>query len=134
MKNAVFWDVTPCGSCKNRHLFLRSVLRLLVAANVVPGLPILVAVMMEAIRYSEASALSRATRRNFQKTPFFISLIDRIANGAIRVKVGNGDRRMTGSGRTANDVQMDDCRHARRVCRLELRRRRARQTSPHMEG
>jgi hypothetical protein len=20
MKNAVFWDVTPCGSCKNRHL------------------------------------------------------------------------------------------------------------------
>jgi hypothetical protein len=19
MKNAVFWDVTPCGSCKNRH-------------------------------------------------------------------------------------------------------------------
>jgi hypothetical protein len=19
-KNAVFWDVTPCGSCKNRHL------------------------------------------------------------------------------------------------------------------
>jgi hypothetical protein len=20
MKNAVFWDVTPCGSCKNRRL------------------------------------------------------------------------------------------------------------------
>jgi hypothetical protein len=20
MKNAVFWDVTTCGSCKNRHL------------------------------------------------------------------------------------------------------------------
>jgi hypothetical protein len=19
MKNAIFWDVTPCGSCKNRH-------------------------------------------------------------------------------------------------------------------
>jgi hypothetical protein len=19
MKNGVFWDVTPCGSCKNRH-------------------------------------------------------------------------------------------------------------------
>jgi hypothetical protein len=19
LKNAVFWDVTPCGSCKNRH-------------------------------------------------------------------------------------------------------------------
>jgi hypothetical protein len=22
MKNGVFWDVTPCGSCKNRHLNL----------------------------------------------------------------------------------------------------------------
>jgi hypothetical protein len=24
MKNAVFWDVTPCGSCKNRVLVERS--------------------------------------------------------------------------------------------------------------
>jgi hypothetical protein len=24
MKNAVFWDVTPCGSCKNRRLDERS--------------------------------------------------------------------------------------------------------------
>jgi hypothetical protein len=32
MKNGVFWDVTPCGSCKNR----RSVCRLLVTASVVP--------------------------------------------------------------------------------------------------
>jgi hypothetical protein len=23
MKNGVFWDVTPCGSCKNRHCVLR---------------------------------------------------------------------------------------------------------------
>jgi hypothetical protein len=58
MKNGVFWDVTPFGSCKNRrfggtwrllhhgdknHLaFLRSVRRLLVAACVVPSSPILV--------------------------------------------------------------------------------------------
>jgi hypothetical protein len=35
MKNAVFWDVTPCGSY-----------------------------MMEALRSSETSAVTRATRRN----------------------------------------------------------------------
>jgi hypothetical protein len=80
MKNAVFWDVTPCDSCKNRRfggtyflhqqglkigelgttlavtsnrrthafVFLRSVRRLLVTANVVPSSPILVTLMMEA--------------------------------------------------------------------------------------
>jgi hypothetical protein len=54
MKNAVFLDVTQCGSCKNRrfvgknlrfhsHLvFLRSVRQLLVTANDVPSSPILV--------------------------------------------------------------------------------------------
>jgi hypothetical protein len=38
MKNGVFWDVTPCGSCKNQYLlFLRGVRRLLVTASVVPS-------------------------------------------------------------------------------------------------
>jgi hypothetical protein len=53
MKIGVFWDVTPCGTCKNRRfggtsrlvhqadIFLRSVCRLLVAACVVPISPIL---------------------------------------------------------------------------------------------
>jgi hypothetical protein len=66
MKNAVIWDVTPCGSCKNRHfggkyrlhhgdknsisVFLPSVLRLQVTANVVHGTPILVTPMMQTIR------------------------------------------------------------------------------------
>jgi hypothetical protein len=51
MNNGVFWDVTPCGPCKNRRfgrlrasfmrvrnteVFLRSVRRLLVTASVVP--------------------------------------------------------------------------------------------------
>jgi hypothetical protein len=53
MKNAVLWDVTPCG-----------VLRLLVSANVVPTSPILVTLMMEAICSSESSVLTRATRRH----------------------------------------------------------------------
>jgi hypothetical protein len=91
MKNAVFWDVTPCDSCKSRRfggtyrfhhqgdknrrsrnvssnsvsriVFLRSVLRLLVTANV-PSSPILVTPMMEATRSSETSVLTRATRLN----------------------------------------------------------------------
>jgi hypothetical protein len=72
MKNGVFWDVTPCGSCKNRrfggtsrlhHHFLRSVLRLLVTANVVPSSPILVTLMMEALSSSKTYVLTSATLR-----------------------------------------------------------------------
>jgi hypothetical protein len=44
-------------------LFHRSVLRLLVTANV-PSSPILVTLMMVAILSSETSVLTRATRRN----------------------------------------------------------------------
>jgi hypothetical protein len=62
LKIAVFWDVPPCGSCKNR-LFLRSVRLLLVTADV-PSSQILVTLMMEALRSSERSVLTRATRRN----------------------------------------------------------------------
>jgi hypothetical protein len=61
LKNAVFWGVTPCGSWKNHIVFLRSLRRLLVTANV-PSSMILVALMMEAIRSSETSVLTRATR------------------------------------------------------------------------
>jgi hypothetical protein len=74
VKNSVFWDVTPCGSCKNRvseelspsfiRVFLRSVRRLLVTASVVPSSPILVTLMEEALSSSETSFLTRATRRN----------------------------------------------------------------------
>jgi hypothetical protein len=35
MKNGVFCDITPCGSCTNL-IFLRSLRRLLVTASVVP--------------------------------------------------------------------------------------------------
>jgi hypothetical protein len=37
---------------------------LLVAVNVAPGSPVLVTLMMEAIRSSENSVITRATRRN----------------------------------------------------------------------
>jgi hypothetical protein len=42
----------------------RCVLRLPVTANIVPSSPILVTLMMDALRSSETSVLTRATRRN----------------------------------------------------------------------
>jgi hypothetical protein len=69
MKNAILWDVTPCGSCKNRHFGgtyrLRhqdEITKLLVTANVL-GSPILFTLVMEAIVSSETSVLTKATRR-----------------------------------------------------------------------
>jgi hypothetical protein len=47
----------------NRRMFLRSVRRLLVTANV-PSSPILVTLMMDALSSSETSVLIRDTRRN----------------------------------------------------------------------
>jgi hypothetical protein len=44
--------------------FLRSVRRLLVTANVVPGSRILITLITEALCSSETSVLTRATRRN----------------------------------------------------------------------
>jgi hypothetical protein len=94
VKNGVFWDISPCGSCKNRRFeelsasFIKvtgideleaavavtgnrrtlrrntSVRRLLVTASVVPSSPIPVTLMKEVLSSSETSALTRATRRN----------------------------------------------------------------------
>jgi hypothetical protein len=88
MKSAVSWDVAPLGSSENRRfgatyclqyegeqnqqtrnndrgnmVFLRSTRRLLVTANV-PISPILVTLMMEALRSSETPVLTKAIRRN----------------------------------------------------------------------
>jgi hypothetical protein len=45
-------------------VLLLSLCRLLVTANVVPRLPILVILMLEALYSSKTSALARATQRN----------------------------------------------------------------------
>jgi hypothetical protein len=48
-------------------LFLHSVHRLLVMANIIPGSPILVTLMMGALRSSETSVLTRATCCNIPR-------------------------------------------------------------------
>jgi hypothetical protein len=55
MENAVFWDIKT---------WEESLRRLLVTANVVPSSSILVILMMEALRSTETSVLTRATLRN----------------------------------------------------------------------
>jgi hypothetical protein len=49
------------------YVFLRSVRRLIVTANLVPSSLILVTLMMEVLRSSETSVLTRARRRNMQE-------------------------------------------------------------------
>jgi hypothetical protein len=78
MKNAVFWDDTPCGSCKNRHFIgtfasIISLTRigelgmLAVTSNrstlhsIVPSSPVFVALMIEAIHSTKMPILTRAT-------------------------------------------------------------------------
>jgi hypothetical protein len=90
MKNSVFWDVVPCGCSKNRRfagtlrfyhqsdkssiVFLRSVRRLLVTANAVPSSPILVTLLMEALRSCETSLITRVTRRNIPEDDLLRSI------------------------------------------------------------
>jgi hypothetical protein len=54
MKNAVFWML----------VFLRSMCRLLVTADFVSSSPILVTLMMKALRSSKMLVLTRATQSN----------------------------------------------------------------------
>jgi hypothetical protein len=64
MKNAVFWDVTPCCSCKNRHFRETYRLQLLVTVSAVPSSLILFTLLIEAILSYETSVLTRATRHH----------------------------------------------------------------------
>jgi hypothetical protein len=75
MKNGVFWDVTPCGSCKNQHLgetwhlhqSIPSQRASVASYGYLPSSPILVTLMMKALSSSEMSVITRATRRNIQE-------------------------------------------------------------------
>jgi effector-binding domain-containing protein len=75
MKNDVFWDVTQCGSYQNKlsEVLSASIIRVtrisqlgtVVTSNrCTLRRPILVTLMMEALRSSDTSVFTRATRRN----------------------------------------------------------------------
>jgi hypothetical protein len=53
-------------------VFLRSVHRLLFTVNVVPSSPILVTLIMEVLCSSDASILTRATRRKIPENGIFL--------------------------------------------------------------
>jgi hypothetical protein len=62
-------DITPRTDVSEKRsasiiVFLRTVRQLIVTAEVVPSSPILVNLMMRELRSSEASVLTRVTRRN----------------------------------------------------------------------
>jgi hypothetical protein len=60
--SASFIRVTRIDELETTLVFLRSVCRVLVTANVVPSSPILVTLMKETLSSSETSVLVRATR------------------------------------------------------------------------
>jgi hypothetical protein len=62
-RSASFIRVTRIGEL-GTTLTVTSVCLLLVTASIVPSSPILVTLMKEALRFSETSVLTRATRRN----------------------------------------------------------------------
>jgi hypothetical protein len=86
VKNDVFWDVTPCGSCKNRRfertyplhnrvkrISVLETTSAVTSINVVFSSLTIFTLMMEAILSSETSALTRATRRHIPEDGIFHS-------------------------------------------------------------
>jgi hypothetical protein len=64
------------------------VIRLLVTANVVPSSPILVTLMMEEIRSSETSVLTKATRRHIPDDSILLKLATFMSTVRVSILVG----------------------------------------------
>jgi hypothetical protein len=76
-EEAVFLELMPCCSCKNRRFEGTYHLRrqLVVTANVVPSSLIIFTLMMEAIRSSEKSTLTRAIWRHIPEDGILLTFI-----------------------------------------------------------
>jgi hypothetical protein len=70
--NAFFWDVTPCGSCRNRR-FGETAPPSSQRASVASCTPILLILMVIELRPSETSVLTRSTRHNIPGEGIFHS-------------------------------------------------------------
>jgi hypothetical protein len=88
MKNAVIWGVKPCGSCKNRCFGRTYRLHHHIGRNQIYNVAlnslILSALMMEVMRSSESSGLTRVRRRHISENGILQS------HNRINVKSYNG--------------------------------------------
>jgi hypothetical protein len=78
MKNVVFWDITTCGSCKNRRL--GGIFRLHHQGEKI--LLILFTLMMKALGFSETFVVSKATRCHIAEYGNLQSCIFHINSGS----------------------------------------------------
>jgi hypothetical protein len=98
MKNAVFWDVTLYGSCKNRrfggtyYLDNQSEKKLLVTANVVASSLILFPLMIEATSSSKRWILQEPHVVTFQKTTIPILHIPVCEDILKKIQLESGSR------------------------------------------
>jgi hypothetical protein len=96
MKNAVFWDITPCGSCKDRHFEER--IASIIKVTKIGELGTTLAVnsngrtlrrntlMMEALRSSETSVLRRTSLLNSQENDILQNNVRREVFTAVTMK------------------------------------------------
>jgi hypothetical protein len=83
MKNAAFWDVTPCGSYKSqrferKYRLHHKVKRISKLGTTLAVISFISTLMMVAIYLSETSALTRATRLHITEDGIFLVLLSSI--------------------------------------------------------
>jgi hypothetical protein len=69
LKNAVFWDITPCGFCTNRRLGgnYPTMIRVTRIGEQGTKLAVTITLLMKSIHSFETSVLTRATRSDIQE-------------------------------------------------------------------